>query len=483
MFEGSISPERYVSVDSIPAVALERERIRAQALDTLTFRAEQIAHGQSQEVPLAIDALSTADKVLLARDEFGDDSEEYQELLAGLDLDCTRLVAEWYRKKKPEYFPPSRHYFDTETGDFYSHGMSIRQMTDNALRPIRDNPEEEARRINERVENETPQILRSLGGVSLTGFGIRTISECTDKAIQDYQEDQKNGRPHTGYDGYVPEIEKVMIRDMRFEDSGDRLEEQIGLPGTYINHFVIQEAIRRRGVETRGMDKTDLHGSQLLVNDDLMDFARLLDEVAGEEWCTNIFMGEEVPGDFVKDYDNFRHDALARQESLKNTAQTVRNYILDLAEDKFDRHKAPAHIEEFVKKLLLGIAVKDTEVAEQMFDLTTAKGLQEVAYLYSMGRNQEAFDRMIEVEKAAPGGGYCSGGSCGLESINEYSAEGLRLKAALKAEPGDTIVKDTERRCKCGAKDIVYAYNKTKVNKYCNSCGASESKKTVVKNG
>lgn len=483
MFEGSIGLERYISVDSIEAVAAERERVRSQARDTLALRADLIAQGSSQEIPLAIDALSTADKVLAARSEFGEDSKDYQERLAGLDLDCTRLVAEWYRKKKPEYFPPSRHYFDAATGDFYSHGMSIRQMTDNALRPIQDNPEEEARRINERVENETPQILRSIGGVSLAGFGIRTISECTDKAIQDYQEDQKNGRPHAGYDGYVPEIEKVMIRDMRFEDSGDRLEEQIGLPGVYINHFVIQEAIRRRGVETRGMSKTDLHGTQLLVDDDLMDFARLLDEVASEEWCTNIFMGEEVPGDFVKDYDNFRHDALARQESLKDTAKTVRNFILDLANDGFDRRKAPAHVEEFVKRLLLGIAVKDAEVAEQIFDAPTAMGLQEVAYLQSIGRNQEAFERLIEVEQNAPGGGYCSGGSCGLENIKEYSTEGQRLKTALKAEPGETIVKDTERRCKCGAKNIVYAYSSTKVKKYCDSCGASESKRSVVKNG
>lgn len=483
MFEGNPSPERYVSVDSIEAVATQREQVRAQALATLALRTEQIAQGDSQEVPLAIDALSTADKVLIARNEFGSDSEEYQERLAGLDLDCTRLVAEWYRKKKPEYFPPSRHYFDAVTGDFYSHGLSIRQMTDNALRPIRDNPEEEARRINERVENETPQILRSVGGISLAGCGIRTISECTDKAISDYQEDQKLKLPHSGYDGYVPEIEKVMIRDMRFAENGDRLEEQIGLPGVYVNHFVMQEAIMRRGVETGDMGKTELHGTQLLVQDDLMDFARLLDEVASEEWCTNIFMGEEVPDNFVKDYENFRSDALARQESLKDTAQTVRNYILDLAEDGFDRREAPAHVEEFVKKLLLKIAFVDNQVAEQMFDLQTARGLQDVAYLYSVGRDQEAFDRLVQVEQSAPGGGYCSGGSCGLESINEHSPEGQKLKAALKAEPGDTIVRDTERRCKCGAKDIVYAYNKTKVNKYCNSCGASESKKSVVKSG
>lgn len=465
----------YISIDTIAEVAVARQEVRDQAWAMVRLREQQIARGQETLVPLAIDALSTAKNVI----EADKNSQEYEERFDGLILDCTRLVAEWYRKKRPEYFPQSRHFFDADTGDFYSHGLSIRQMTENALRPISNDPEEVARRVNERVENETPNILRKIGGFTLEQAGIRTISECTDKAIHDYQHDMAIDASHRGYSGYVPEIEKVMIRDMRFdEETGDRLEEQIGLPGIYINHYVIQETLRRRGIEAKNMDKTELHGTQLLVQDDLIDFVELLDQVAGEEWCTNIFMGEAVAGDHQKNYANIRTDAARRQEGLRDMAETVATFIIDLAECKVDPRNAPRMVEEFVKILLLKEAKKDTALAVQIFDEETAIGLERVAYLESIGSNQEAFELFVDIEKSAPGGGYCNGGSCGLESVNIFSQEGKDLREKLKAEYGDTIVKDKQRACKCGSKSIVYAYNKNKVNKYCESCHAFESKKT-----
>ncbi len=468
--------ESYLAVDTILEVAEARDKVRTQAWAMVHYRERQLAGGEEIVVPLVVDALSTAEKVIEARG-----SQDYQEKLAGLELDCLRLVAEWYRKKRPEYFPQSRHFFDAETGDFYSHGLSIRQMTENALRPIDNDPEEVARRVNEKVENETPQILRKVGGFALQQMGIRTISECTDKAISDYQSDRAAGAPHRGYNGYVPEIEKVMIRDMRFDEvTGDRLEEQIGLPGRYINHWVIQEALRRRGVEAGQMGKTELHGNQLLVSDDLIDFVELLDTVASENWCVDVFMGEKLEPNQTKNYATIRAEALRRQEGLKDMASTVAVFIMDLAADGFDRRKAPAKVETFVKMLLLDMAKKDSIVAEQIFDEETAVGLREVAYLESVGRNDEAFARMQEVLEAAPGGGYCGAGSCGLEAVDTLSKDGKELMKDLKAEAGDKLVKDKERACKCGKKDIVYAYNKNKVNKYCQSCKAFESKASKV---
>jgi hypothetical protein len=38
------------------------------------------------------------------------------------------------------------------------------------------------------------------------------------------------------------------------------------------------------------------------------------------------------------------------------------------------------------------------------------------------------------------------------------------------------LVRDKERACRCGKKSIVYAYNKSKVTKHCESCGATETK-------
>jgi hypothetical protein len=437
--------------------------------------------GAAVEMPLPVDALSTAHKVLKAAEIYGENSIEHRELSQAIVLDCQRLVGEWYRKLKPEYFEPVRHVFNQTTEEFFSHGLSIRQMTENALTPMAANQEEEARRVNERVEDATPQIMRKLGVLATGSVAIRTVSECTDKAIHDYRTDVRDRNAHRGYGGYVPEIEKVMIRDMRLDDTtSDRFEEQVGLPGIYINHYVIQKALSGRGADVMGLTKTELHGAQILARDDLMDFVRLLDETASEEWCVNVFMGEVVSKDFVKDYRAFRSEALGRQERLQDVSRTVATYVVSLAEDAVDRRHAPAKVEEFVKMLLLNLGKEDVAIAEQMFDEPTAKGLREVALLEAEGRFQEAFVRMEEVRSQAPGGGFCGAGSCGLEAVNVSSDDGKRLASKVGAKAGDTVLKDKERACKCGSKSIVYAYNASEVKKYCDSCGRSERKASKV---
>lgn len=468
----------YRLIDAVPAVFSERQILRNRAQLLLADRKLLSADPAPAEVLLPVDALSTAHKVLVAAMTYGEDSPQHRQVDAGLALDCERLTGEWYRKKRPEYFEPIRHVLDADSQDFFSHGLSARQMTENALVPIPDDPEEEDRRINEYVEDATPQIVRRLGKIAVGDEAIRTISECTDKAEADYASDVWFGRKHRGYGGMVPEIKKMMIRDIRFETkSFDRFVEQIGLPGTYISHEILQETLRRRGIaEAAQLDKTQLHAAQMIVNDDLMDFAANLDSVASEQWCTNIFMGEVVGVDFVKDYAGFRREAFRRKEHLKDIANTVKVYVLDLAATNTDRRKAPIMVEEFVKKLLLKEAKQDLKVAEQMFDKPTLQGLQEVVYLESIGQSRLAFERMAAVEQAAPGGGYCSGGSCELESVDTSSATGRELANKVRAGPGDTVVKDKERSCRCGSKNIIYAYNKSKVNKYCDACGAFESK-------
>ena len=471
--------QTYISVDSIPEAASLRQEVRDSAWAMVHQREQLLADGQEHLLPLTIDALSTAEQVNQAKATSGEDSADCQDKWAGLLLDCKRLVGEWRRKLRPEYFGLSRHFFDAPSNDFYSHGLSIRQMTENALRPIVGDPEEEGRRVNERVEQETPLILQKVGIVALAGVGIkvRTISECTNKAIQDYQSDIKNGRPHSGYGGYVPEIEKVMVRDRLLEaETNDILEEQVGLPGIYFTHYVIQEALRRRELETADMDKTALHGTQIIVQDDLIEFVQLLDEVASEVWCVNIFMGEVVEADHPKAYDEIRTEAQGRQDELEDMASTVAAYLLDLEQDDVDRRQAPAMVEEFVKVLLINECKKDIQLTVQIFDQKTAEGLAEVVHLESQGRYEEAQALQAAVQEYAPGGGYCSGGSCGLENVNLMTEAGKALAKKVKAEAGDTVVKDKVRACKCGKKQIVYAYNKNKVNKYCQACEAFESK-------
>lgn len=476
----------YLSADAIPEVAELRQEVRSDAWAIVAQREQQLANGQELLVPLTLDSLSTARQVNSNKDIFGEDSFEYQNSLAGLQLDSLRIMAEWYRKLRPEYYDKVRHIYNPITDDHYSHGRSNRQMTQNGLRPIVDNPEETGRRVNEHVEQETPRIIRNVGAIALEGIEIkvRTVSECTDKAIRDYHSDIKHGRQHSGYDGYAPEIEKVMVRDRQLESgTNDILEEQVGLPGIYITHYVIQEALRRRGVETEGMDKTELHGNQLVVRDDLIDFVRLLDEVASEDWCVDLFMGEVVDASHPKDYDNIRAEARLRQAGLKDMADKVAIYLLDLDQDEsIDRRKAPAKVEEFVKMLLLNECKKDIRLTTQIFDQKTADGLAQVIHLENLGRYDDATALQNEIREAAPGGGSCGGGSCGLEEVSLLTETGQELAKNLRAESGDTIVKDKERPCnKCGEKKVSYAYNKNKVNKYCGGCKAFESKVTSSK--
>jgi hypothetical protein len=480
---GRLMNGRYTPAVALsPEIAAAVQCVRDESWQLIAERQALLDAGVVQDVPLVIDALSTAESVVIARDDT-QDNRHYGERYDCLVTDCVRLIQEWNRKLKPEAFSELRHHYSQAEEEFYSHGMAIGQMTLNALRPIAESPEEEARRVNERVEHRLPIIIQKAGGFALHGVGIRTISECTDKAIQDYEDDKEHMRPHRGYDGYVPEVKKLMIRDIRIDpETGDRLQTQIGLLGEYsITHQVIQEALRRKGVDTSGMGKTELHGLQLLVDDDLKDFVKLLDEVATEDWCVPIFLGERVGKDHSRDYDAFWEEAAHREEDLRDLAEVTATFLIDLVDDNFDRRKAPGHVEAFVKKLLLDRAKKDITVAQYAFGEKTAASILEVVALEKRGLYQEAFAVMAEAEKAAPGGGYCSGGSCGLESVDLNSEEGKKLAENTKAESGDTIVRDKERACKCGAKEIVYAYNKNKVNKYCGNCKAFESKAT--KNG
>ncbi len=477
-----VKADVYQLVDDIPEIQQERHLVREYAQQLLEDR--RLNYERTGEISYQpVDALSTAHSVIEAGFRYGQDSPEYTQRYDGLLLDCQRYVGEWYRKKRPEYFPPVRHVFDESKEEFFSHGLSIRQMTENALVPISGDAEEEASRINERVEDATPHIIRSIGGIALTGQSVRTVSECTDNAIESFEYDMKHNREHRGYRGYVPEIRKIMIRDIKLDnDSNDRFEEQIGIPGTYITHEIFQMALAEKGInEALDMDKTALHGAQLLAQDDLLNFVEHLDDIGTREWSLGqvgqvLFMGEAVNETNPRDYSSFRSEALERQESLKNIADTVAVFVLNLAAEDFDRTKAPAHVEEFVKLQLKILGKADVLVAEQMFDAPTAMGLQQVVTLELQGRYEEAFKLEQAVMKAAPGGGACGAGSCGLESVNTSGDVGKKLMKDLKADAGDTIVKDKERACKCGKKEIVYAYNKNKVTKLCGSCGAFETK-------
>ena len=457
----------YHNVEVFPELAEVRAQTRYEAWEIVDARQQQIQAGYHEDIPLAVDALSTAARVQDAGIKYGYDSAEYIDSHAGLVLDCHRLVTEWRRKNRPEYFPKIQHHFDDETGSYYSHGASVWVMTEDALTPSAHHEETE-RRVNERVEEATAMKLRALGGLAIGGpKRMRTVSECTDWAIEALQDNNE-----TGYGGYVPEIQKLMVRDMIIDPAtGSRFQEQMGLPGTFITHDVVQRALERRGVNARNLDKTQLHGTQLLVEDDLIDFVQLLDEVASEEWCTTIFRGEEVSADHPRDYGAIREEAVERQKLLADQSLMVADFVISLQETGTDPSKAPEIIEEFVKRMLLVVARDDTGAAIDMFDNKTAVGLQQVAYLQNRGQVIEALDLFNQVVTEAPGGGYCGAGSCGLEQASYDAPESDDIKA-LGFDVKDTLLDKGGRKCKnCDKKLVVYDLKKSM--KGCLGCKAT----------
>lgn len=465
--ETSYSPphtvtDPYLTVDSLPAIGAARDQLRAYAWDLLHSRRTGAPEDNSQPL-LSVDALTTAEAYLKSKAAFGPADPRTQELQAGLELDYSRYVSEWFRKLRPEYFLTLHHRYDAATDDHYAHGLSTRRLNENALTPTLTEPEEEGRRVNEYVENATPALVHRLGGTALRGAGIRTISECPDSAIAAFALDQKRGNPHQGYRGYVPEIEKLIIRDWHVDPTtGDRDQEQVALPGIYFTHEIILQAIAEQGLELGTPDKTKLQGTQLVVRDDLIDFVRLLDTVASREWCTNLFRGEVVAANHPKPYDRFRSEASQRQLALKEPIAAVTAFVLDLAEQGVDHEKATALVEQYVKRLLLTMARRDTGLAEQMFNKETAAGLERVRQLEAAGRHDEARQLYEEVIDNAPGGGACGPGSCGLIGVDPNSPAGMRARTmGLDGE----LVQDTERPCpKC--KELTVLYD-LKGNKAC----------------
>ena len=466
----------YVPLNAYPEIAQARLEGRREAYEILETNRQNLLAGEFESVPIPVDALGTARRVHEAEALYGKDSPERQERFAGLVLDCNRLFAEAKRINTWEYFEPIRLTRDEQTGDYYSHGQSVRGMTESGLSPVAES-EESDRRVNEHVEEITHITIGRLGHVALgqtvaleQPVKVRTISECAEWAIEAY-ENRRDDQPRGGYGGYAPQIEKFMIRDvMTNPESRDRDEEQMGLSGEYITHEVIQESLARRDMTEGTASKTELHGNQMLVTDDMMEFVALLDSVASEKSGQEIYLGEVLPAGKQRNYGNVREEARGRQRALGNNAYELAEFVMALEEDETDRWAALGLVEAEVKRVLIEMADKDNSLAADMFDAKTKQGLQEVTYLRSIGQQEAAEQRLAQVAEQAPSPGFCGAGSCGLESVEVGSVEAKKMKE-MGLNSSESL-RDTERGCReCGKKTVVYDLKNKK--KGCIDCGAT----------
>src|SRR5579872_223443 len=94
--------------DAIPEVCEARVKAAEYAQQVLSQNRQKVIEGEVDTVPLPVDVLGTARRVVEAENSHGRSSEVRSRLFEGLLLDCARVYAEAYRAKSWEYFAPSR---------------------------------------------------------------------------------------------------------------------------------------------------------------------------------------------------------------------------------------------------------------------------------------------------------------------------------------------------------------------------------------
>lgn len=467
-----VSPN-LIDVDNIPEILFARVRAEQEARKILENNRQLLRDGEFDRVPLPVDPLGTAHRVVAMKLEYGVASTEYQESFAGLLLDSTTLLSEAMRKNTSEVFEGTIQQFDPATEEYFSHGVAMTDITKNGLSPLA-RPEEIDIRKHDHVGERTNQvipIIKNLGHLALKEtVTLRSISECPDWAIEAYESDSK-----ASHGGYVPGIKKLMITDIRFNETDLREQQQVGLSGLYITHDVITTVLEQQGAIEAGknLTKTELHGKRFIdkSNTGILSFVEQLDIEASRRSNKTIFMGEVVDDDYGKDYDSTVVEAEERRRRLASKPLQLAEYLVSLEENQTDRWAAEALVDNFLKTMLLEVVRKDPSQAEGVFDKATAEGFIEVARLEGLGQFEEARAVQTAVEKAAPAVSFCGAGSCGLESVKALSDEAI---TARSLGLGNELLHDTVRRCpnKDCKKKTVY-YDK-KGNKACTSCGYSQ---------
>lgn len=466
------------NADQMPHLREVRREARHYGVSVHAARKQQLLDGEFGEVVLDVDAIGTADKIAYVASMYGLGSPEHMEARQGLLVDCSRKIGEASRKNSWEYFSHTTQTYDAETDQLYAHGMSVDEMLLNGISPLAE-AEEVLLRINDIVTHvTTKEILKSheSGPVATLRF-----SPCPEWAHQSLR-----NNPKSAHGGYAPEIDKLMVNFDTFDMVTREVHhEQLAVSGLYITPQIMQSVLQKMNIITTEspMSRSEIHGTVGVVPGNhmssVLDVMQLLDREASETSGKNIFLGEVVTENHPKDYFLVMKESEARRVEQQALSEQLAAYVEQLHADNIDHAIATQMVEKFIQDKLLDIAETNPEKAAIIFNQQTAQRFERAAKLAGHGFMNEAAQLRSEARREAPPSSSCGAGSCGLESINMLSGEGISIKKKLQATDGDTIVKDTVRSCKnCGEKAVVYAYTNNKVNKACTNCSAFEQKRT-----
>jgi ribosomal protein S27E len=438
-------------------------------------RREQVFEGNFEDIPLDVDAMGTAEKVAKIRDEYGEDSPQYKEVKPGLTRDYARKVAEAIRNGAWEKFGRTVQEYVPDDDELYADGLPVGDMINNGITPVAI-AEELDLRINDKVTYDTTKhIIKTPEMPPTVTLYI--------KPCPNYAHESLKKNPKSAHGGYSPAIDKLMINLDSFNtETQEVYHDQLGVSGKYITPEVMQEVLFDLGIikTLEPMSRTEIHATLgILQGADLPSIdviIGLLDKKASEKSGKNIFIGDVVPEDHPKDYQIIYTESEMRRLQQVELTDKVVEYVEKLQEDGVDHAIATQLVEKYIQDAMLNIVEADPSQAEIIFDKPTAERFHRAQELKAQGRTDEAAEMIAYARKNAPAAGSCGAGSCGLELGANLSPQVL---SKLQVEAGDTVLIDTERPCNsCGNKTVVYAFNTSKVNKYCTSCDAFESTQT-----
>lgn len=440
--------------------------------------------GEYDAVPLDVDALGTAEKVNLVKQEFGEDSVEYQVKLQALFTDCDRKLDEAETKNTHRYFAPVTYTYNPVQDEVFADGLSYDAMVVSGLTPVAE-PEERYRRRHDFAKSEVQKAI--IKRPDCDRVAVLQTSFCPDYALASLERNPKGS-----HGGYAPEVSKIMVNFDTFDPAtGHIFHEQVAIPGKpYIDEEIVIEAYQIIGLVEAGdtPDKTDIYGIQGLVDrgmyTEALDFVALLDELAGRKHGVSLFMGEVVDEDHPKDYQALKQQAEQDRRLRQQRTRELVDYTLELETTGVDHAFGTVMQNKYIKDMLLREAEANPEVAIRAFDHQTAVGFYEAQALKSAGRYQEAEELLEETRINAPAAGGCGADSCGLENPDDDSLETRLAKIQLNIRDGDELLKDKIRKCKCGG-TIYYSNNsgQKSYKKYCNGCGALEKDGKIIRQG
>ncbi|MDB5183127.1 MAG: hypothetical protein JWO47_911 [Candidatus Saccharibacteria bacterium] len=464
-----------INPENTPWLRGVRQEALKEGKELHASRHKDLIDGKFDSMVLDVDALGTAEKIDKIRKIHGEDSEEYKEGRRGLVLDCARKWAEAFRINKWEYFEEIVQHYVAELDKVFANGLPVDDMLKNGISPVAV-PEELRLRLNDLVSFATSKEL--LRTPSKEPIATIRITPCPEWA----HESLKNN-PKSAHGGNAPQIDKFMLHfDTIDTENSNLYHEQLGVSGDYITPEVMQEVLTDIGAikHRPPMSRAEIHAVIAVLQGEnlpnITDFMDLLDKKASEKSGKNIFLGEVVTEDHPKDYQIIYTEAEMRRLQQADLAEELACYVENLQAKGVDHAIATQMVEKYMQDRLLDIVEKNPSLAETIFDKPTAKRFHKAQELKAQGRTDEAAQMIDYARMNAPDVGSCGGGSCGLELGANLSPQVL---SKLQAEAGDTVLIDTERPCNsCGNKTVVYAFNASKVNKYCTSCDAFESTQT-----